>query len=136
MNFNNTTNTLKVQAKVNPRDLEAPEKFYLQAVKNGNTDLERLAYLISNQSTVREPDCLAVLHAFVHNMLDELAQGRVVELGKLGSFQVGVNSIGSDMPEEVSLNNIKRVKLNYRPSTHVRKALNNLDFKILRPASN
>ncbi len=135
MNLDNTISTLKVQAKVNPRDLEAPEKFYLQAVKNGRSDLERLAYLISNQSTVREPDCLAVLHAFVHNMLDELNQGRVVELGKLGSFQVAVNSTGSDTPEEVNLNNLKRVKLNYRPSSHVRKALNNLEFKILRSAN-
>ncbi|MGM0635465.1 MAG: HU family DNA-binding protein [Bacteroidota bacterium] len=134
-NFNNRVNLLKVQAKINPNNIEAPEKFYLQAIKNGNSDLEHLAYLISNQSTVREPDCLAVLHAFVHNMLDELRQGRVVELGKLGSFQVAVNSSGSETPEDVDISNLKRIRLNYRPSKHVKKALNTLDFKILRPDS-
>ena len=128
--MNNLLPILKVQPKKNPRDLAAPERYYLQAVKNGNTNLERLAYLISNQSTVREPDCLAVLHAFVHNMLDELSQGRVVQLGILGSFQIGVNSEGSDVPEEVNQRNVKRVKLNYRPGSRIQKRINQLDFQI------
>ncbi len=128
--MNNLLPILKVQAKKNPRDLEAPERYYLQAVKNGNTNLERLAYLISNQSTVREPDCLAVLHAFVHNMLDELSQGRMVQLGILGNFQIGVNSEGSDLPEDVNRSNLKRVKLNYRPGSRIQKQINQLDFQI------
>ncbi len=128
--MDNLNPILKVQAKKNPRDLAAPERYYLQAVKNGNTNLERLAYLISNQSTVREPDCLAVLHAFVHNMLDELSQGRVVQLGILGSFQIGVNSEGSDVPEEVNQSNVKRIKLNYRPGSRIQKRINQLDFQI------
>ena len=126
----NTKSVLKVQAKKTPRDLAAPERYYLQAVKNGNTNLERLAYLISNQSTVREPDCLAVLHAFVHNMLDELSQGRVVQLGALGNFQIGVTSEGSDLPEEVNLSNLKKVRLNYRPGKKIQKVINQMDFQI------
>ena len=124
---------MKIQPKKNPQDLLAPERYYLQAVKNGKCGLERLAYLISNQSTVREPDCLAVLQAFVHNMLDELAQGRVVQLGALGNFQVSVSSEPSDTPEEVNLSKIKRVSLNYRPGVRVKKRLEALDFTILAP---
>src|SRR5690606_42117876 len=131
--MNDLKSRLKIQPKKNPQDLLAPERYYLQAVKSGNCDLERLAYLISNQSTIREPDCLAVLHAFVHNMLDELAQGRVVELGTLGNFQVGVRSEGSDTPEEVNLSKIKRISLNYRPGKRVRKRLNTLEFTIMVP---
>lgn len=131
--MNNLKIRLKIQPKKNPQDLLAPERYYLQAVKSGFCDLERLAYLISNQSTVREPDCLAVLHAFVHNMLDELAQGRVVELGSLGNFQVGVRSEGSDMPEDVNVSKIKRVSLKYRPGRRVRKRLNTMEFSIMEP---
>lgn len=131
--MNNLKIRLKIQPKKNPQDLLAPERYYLQAVKSGVCDLERLAYLISNQSTVREPDCLAVLHAFVHNMLDELAQGRVVELGSLGNFQVGVRSEGSDMPEDVNVSKIKRVSLKYRPGRRVRKRLNTMEFSIIEP---
>src|SRR5690554_1117111 len=128
--MNNLKIRLKIQPKKNPQDLLAPERYYLQAVKSGNCNLERLAYLISNQSTVREPDCLAVLNAFVHNMLDELGQGRVVELGDLGNFQVGVRSHGSDTPEEVNLSNIKNVVLNYRPSSKIKKRLKTMAFSI------
>ena len=131
--MNDLKSRLKIQPKKNPQDLLAPERYYLQAIKSGTCNLERLAYLISNQSTVREPDCLAVLHAFVHNMLDELAQGRVVELGALGNFQVGVRSEGSDTPEEVNLSKIKRVNLNYRPGKRVRKRLDTLEFSIMAP---
>lgn len=126
----NTKSLLKVLPKKNPRDIAAPERYYLQAVKIGNTNLERLAYLISNQSTVREPDCLAVLHAFVHNMLDELSQGRVVQLGALGNFQIGVTSEGSDLPEEVNISNLKKVRLNYRPGKKIQKVINQMDFQI------
>src|SRR5690554_5160500 len=131
--MNNLKIRLKIQPKKNPQDLLAPERYYLQAIKSGTCNLERLAYLISNQSTVREPDCLAVLHAFVHNMLDELAQGRVVELGALGNFQVGVRSEGSDTLDEVNLSKIKRVHLNFRPGKRVRKRLDTLEFAIVAP---
>ena len=122
---------LKPVGKKNPQDVTAPQQFYAQAVKTGLTDLNRLAYLISNQSTVREPDCLAVLSALVHNMTDELSQGRVVQLGSLGNFQVGVSSEPSATPEEVNISNVKQIRLNYRPGKRVRKALETMDFKLI-----
>ncbi len=131
MSVENTNSTLIVLGKKNPRDLTAPERFYLQAVKTGKIDLPWLAGLIADQSTVREADCLAVLNALVLNMIKELSQGRVVELGSLGNFQVGVNSEGSDLPEEVNLSKLKRVRLNYRPSKKMQKALNNIEFTVI-----
>jgi predicted histone-like DNA-binding protein len=85
---------LKPIERPNPQDRAADNKFYAQAIATGVTDLERLAYLVSNQSTVREADCVGVLTALLHNMLDELKQGKIVKLDKLGSFQIGVNSKG------------------------------------------
>jgi len=124
-------NKLVVKSRKNPQDPLAPEKFYVQTKKDGLTDLERLAYLISNQSTVREPDCLAVLSALVHNMMDEMAQGRVVQLGILGNFQVGVKSEGSDVLEEVNLSNVKSAHINYRPGRRVKDALKVMKFKLI-----
>src|SRR5690606_20635090 len=112
---NNLKVKLTINQKKNPQDLLAPGKFYVQAKKDGIIGLERLAYLISNQSTVREPDCLAVLSALIHNMLDELGQGRVVQLGNLGNFQVGVRSEGSETQEEVTITNVKSAHINFRP---------------------
>jgi predicted histone-like DNA-binding protein len=123
--------SVKMIPRKNPQDEQAPERYYVQAVANGFVDLERLAYLISNQSTVREPDCLAVLSALQHNMLDELAQGKVVQLGTLGNFQVGVRSTGSETQEEVSVTNVRSAHINYRPGKRVRKALKTMDYKLI-----
>lgn len=122
---------IKAIPRKNPQDEQAPERFYAQDVADGFVNLERLAYLISNQSTVREPDCLAVLNALQHNMLDELGQGRVVQLGTLGNFQIGVRSNGSDTAEEVSVTNVRSAHINYRPGKRVRKALKVVEYKLI-----
>ncbi|MDO6803812.1 HU family DNA-binding protein [Wenyingzhuangia sp. 1_MG-2023] len=117
--------------KVNPQDLTAEKKFYAQAVATGTVDLERLAYLVANQSTVREADCYAVILSLVHNIVDELQQGRIVKLDKLGSFQVSVRSTGVETVEEVSTYSVKKAHLNFRPDTRLKEMLNNLRFKLV-----
>ena len=121
---------LKVLRKKNPQSPQDPDKYYVHAVKSANVNLDWLARLISNQSTVRKPDCLAVLSACVDNMIDELSRGSVVSLGSLGSFQVSVRSLGSNRPEQVSLNNVKSSHLIFRPSPEVKAALRNMKFTL------
>ena len=117
--------------RVNPQDVDAPRKFYAQAVASGKTDLDRLAYLIANQSTVSKPDCKAVLEAFLHNMEDEMRQGRIVELGEIGNFQIGISSRGEDTAEEVSENSVKTAHYNFRPGRALRRSLRTLDYKMV-----
>jgi len=111
-------------SKSNPQDTTAVNKFYAQAVATGKTDLERLAYLVSNQSTVREGDCYAVILSLVHNIIDELKQGRIVKLDKLGSFQIGVSSEGVASIEEVGSNLVKDVRVNFRPDKRLKDGIN------------
>jgi predicted histone-like DNA-binding protein len=112
----------------NPQDRVAANKFYAQAIATGTTDLERLAYLVSNQSTVREADCYAVLLSLLHNIADELEQGRIVKLDKLGSFQIGVKSAGVATQEELSTSAIEKAHINFRPDKRLRTLLNNVGF--------
>tara|TARA_R110002153_G_scaffold10624_2_gene41899 strand:+ start:1011 stop:1403 length:393 start_codon:yes stop_codon:yes gene_type:complete len=110
--------------KSNPQDRGAENKFYAQVVATGKTDLERLAYLVANQSTVREGDCYAVILSLIHNIIDELNQGRIVKLDKLGTFNISVSSSASDTPEAVSVNSIKDVRIRFRPDQRIKNALN------------
>ena len=91
--------------------MTAPKKFYAQAITNGLVDLEKLAYLVSNQYTLRESDCDAVLIALQHNIPDELNQDEIVKLDKLGSFQIGVRSIGMNQLNKVSGDTVKNLAL-------------------------
>jgi nucleoid DNA-binding protein len=51
----------------------------------------------------------------VNVIIDELAQGRSVQFGTLGTFRLRVNSAGSVTADEVSAFNIKKAKILYRP---------------------
>ncbi len=121
---------IKTIPRKNPQDATAPERFYAHAIADGFVDLERLAFLVANQCTVREADCLAVLNALQHNVMDELSQGRIVQLGGLGNFQVGVRSHASDLAEDVNVANVRSSHINYRPGKRVKKMLNTLDYKL------
>ena len=119
----------KTQSRKNPQDLTAPEKYYAAAVADGNVDLDRLAELISYQCTVTETDCYAVLMALEHNIIGELKQGRIVKLGRLGNFQVGISSTGSDTAAEVSATSISTRRILFRPGKKLRTMLDGVSFK-------
>nr|WP_315130230.1 HU family DNA-binding protein [uncultured Flavobacterium sp.] len=119
----------QVLPRKNPQDTTAPEKFYAAAIADGNVDLDRLAELISYQCTVTETDCYAVLLALEHNIIGELGQGRIVKLGRLGNFQVGLSSKGSDTAAEVSATTITKSRILFRPGKKLRSMLDGVSFK-------
>ena len=116
--------SLNIIERPNPQDRTAENKFYAQVVATGKTDLERLAYLVSNQSTVREADCYAVILSLLHNIVDELKQGRIVKLDKLGAFQLGIQSEGVATAEDVSASVVKNLRIKFRPDQRMKNQLN------------
>ena len=122
---------IKSMSRLNPQDVNAENKFYAKAISQGVIDFERLAYLVSNQCTVRESDCYAVLLALEHNIMDELKQGKVVQLGGLGNLQVGVSSNDEVLTENVSGNSVKKAHMNFRPGAKLRDMLEIVKFKII-----
>lgn len=122
---------LKSLSKANPQDLTAERKFYAKAIATGIVDFDRLAYLVSNQCTVRESDCYAVIRAMEHNIIDELMRGKVVQFGGLGNFQVGINSIGAATAVEVTTSSVKKSHLIFRPGKRLREMLINVKYKMV-----
>ncbi len=114
--------------RVNPQDITATKKYYAAVVANGSVDFETLAEQISEQCTVTETDCLAVLNVLEQNIVRELGQGRIVRLGKLGNFQVSLSSEGFATAEEVSAAGITNSRIIFRPAKKLRNLLKNLTF--------
>jgi len=119
----------QVLPRKNPRDLEAPEKFYAAAIADGEVDLEQLAELIAYQCTVTDSDCYAVLTALEHNIVNELKQGRIIKLGRLGNFQVGLSSDGKETAGEVNSSSIRKNRVLFRPGKRLRSMLNNVSYR-------
>lgn len=119
----------KVLPRKNPQDLLAPEKFYAAAIADGETDLDKLAEQISYQCTVTDSDCYAVLLSLERNIISELEQGRIVKLGRLGNFQIGVSSEGKDTAAEVTSGAIVKTRILFRPGKRLRSLLKDLSFR-------
>ena len=119
----------KVLPRKNPRDLEAPEKFYAAAIADGEVDLEGLAQMIAYQCTVTDSDCYAVLTALEHNIVNELKQGRIIKLGRLGNFQIGLSSDGKDFSEDVTASSIRKNRVLFRPGKRLRSMLRDVSYR-------
>ncbi len=115
--------------RTNPQDVAAPKKFYARAIASDTTTLRDLAEIIATQCTVSRADCHAVLIAFEDNIIRELKNGRIVRLGDLGSYQLGVNAEGMVTEEEVNANTIKKAKINFRPGIGLRAMLKTLQYR-------
>lgn len=114
--------------RVNPQDTTANKKYYAAVVANGSVNFETLAEMISEQCTVTETDCLAVLNVLEQNIVRELKQGRIVRLGKLGNFQVSLSSDGFATQEEVTASAVKKSRILFRPAKKMRDLLKDLSF--------
>ncbi|WP_298767078.1 HU family DNA-binding protein [uncultured Polaribacter sp.] len=119
----------KVIPRKNPQDFTAAEKYYATVTHNGSIDFESLAEIISNQCTVTETDCIAVLTVLEQNIIRELKEGRIVRLGKLGNFQVGLSSKGFETPAEVTANAITKSRILFRPAKKMKELLNTLNYR-------
>jgi predicted histone-like DNA-binding protein len=70
-----------------------------------------------------------VLRSLEHNIINELNQGRIVRLGSLGNFQVGISSEGKATPEEVSALDIRKNRILFRPGKKMRQLLKTVTYQ-------
>ncbi len=111
---------IKALSRINPQEPEAPRKFYAVAVNQGELTLNNLSKQIAMMSTVSKTDVYAVLMAFTEVVPQALEDGKIVRLGSLGSFSVMVSSDAMPTAEEVSSNNVKQLKMRFRPSLELK----------------
>lgn len=119
----------KVVQRGNPMDQNAPKMYYALAVRKEKVDLDDLIRLVSMVSTMSEGDVKGVVATLVNVCVEHLRSGNSVELDKLGSLSVVVNSEGRETSEEVTSGAIKNARLRYRPSKSLKNVLKTLDFQ-------
>ena len=107
-------------------------KYYPCAIHKGEEDLESLAEIVASRSTVSMADCYGVIIGLTQVISEALSDGRIVRIDGLGSFQVTLQGLPADTPEELGKANIKKAKIVYKPSINMKKKLNLLSYKRLR----
>ena len=106
-------------------------KYYPRPAAAQRVEIEELANEISYSTTLTDVEVEGVIKALIKQMQQHIASGRIVALGKFGSFRVTFHALGRATPEEVKAADIKKVNLRFCPGTGLRNALDlrNLKFR-------
>lgn len=118
----------KVIERKDPRNPEAPGKYYGFIVNLSKIGIEEIATRISGTCTVTRHDCLAVLSALQEQIIYALQEGKRVHLGDIGSFRTVANGLCSDTAEKYDPAYITKLRVCFTPNTKLKKAMS-LDNK-------
>ena len=121
--------TYSVVPRVDPRDISAEMTYYARAQARGEVTLGDMARRIQRRCTVTRADTMAVLISLGTVMRDGLCAGEIVRLGDLGSFQIGLNGVGSATEEEYHTGLIKKAHINFRPGADLSDILTSLSYE-------
>jgi predicted histone-like DNA-binding protein len=119
----------KTVQKGNPQSSAIPSKYYAQAVADGELTFEELTTIVASKSKLPFVDCYRVLLHLEETMRNELQHGKVVRLGNIGSFQLGITSNGYAIEKQVTAATINNAKVNFRPGKGFKEMLKELEYK-------
>ena len=120
-----------VSPRVNPKDKDLPMRYYGKVQASGTVSFDTLAEDIAYATTLTDGDVSNVLRALVKQIKKHLADGKIVQLDGLGSFQFQLSGKGALSESDYSTSLIKNMRIQFRPGRLVREVLNlsNLSFK-------
>ncbi len=115
----------------NPQDPEALKRYYAKAQAAGVVDINELAEEIAYSTTLTDGDVINAIRALVKQICRHIAKGEIVRIESLGSFQAQLCSRGAEVESLFTADNIRKVRLQFRPGTGLRGqlAVQNLQFR-------
>jgi predicted histone-like DNA-binding protein len=113
----------------NPSKPAEPKKFYPSIQSTGRLSLRELAERIASISTVSSADTMAMLEALLTIIPNELASGKIVELGELGSFWLKAETTGCASAGEVSGKQVSNLLPYFKPGKLFKRVLDKVKFE-------
>lgn len=121
-----------VSKRPNPKEI-GTHKWYANAQVTSNYTFGNLCAEVEKMCTVTEGDVLAVISSAISCMINALRRGESVYLGDLGSFRVGLSSVGTDTPEEFTSANISKARITFLSGKALRNAAKSFQYKRVEP---
>jgi predicted histone-like DNA-binding protein len=119
---------IKVNAALQRIAILEKEGYVSRAVVYSKISGDEVLEFASMNSGINQGQLSAAMHAIVQEFRNHLLTGHSVELPGVGIFRVGVNSKMVETPEDVSVENITRRRIYFRPSTNIKAYLNRVSF--------
>ena len=104
-------------------------KFYPCAVSQGEVNLDDLAKIIADRSTMSAADCHGVIRALTDVIGETLSNGKIVKIDNLGTFTLTLLGTGAESDEPIGKSNIKEAKVRFQPAKHIKSYLKVLTYK-------
>ncbi|PZU86774.1 MAG: DNA-binding protein [Chryseobacterium sp.] len=105
------------------------KKWYANIANDGELLVDDLVKQIEKFSALSEADIRGVIIALENVIQEELVNGKIIRLDKLGSFYPSLSSEGVDKEEDFTVANIRGARVNYRPGKRISNALSVATFK-------
>lgn len=104
------------------------KRWYAIANTDGELSVDELSKEIEKFSALSEADIRGVIIALENVIVNELQNGRIIRLDKLGSFYPSLMSLPADTEDAFNSTMIKGAKVNYRPGQRITAALKTAKF--------
>ncbi len=119
---------ITASGKKNPNNPQDPIKFYPRTANTGEVDLDILADKIAFSNSLTPADCYGVIISLVKEIETELSNGKIVRLGRLGSFQISVKGKPALLASDIKPSSVVKSSIVFRPGKILKKMLLRLDF--------
>ena len=116
----------------NPLHPELPEKAYAKNQVSEIWPLEKFAKHIADHNGVYSRGTVkGVLADSCECLVEQLLDGKKVELGELGTFGISLSSEGAPSVKEFSAKNIKAVNILFAPGPDFENLINRAEFNLV-----
>jgi predicted histone-like DNA-binding protein len=115
----------------NPARPEASKKFYPSIQSSGRMTVRQLAERASQMSTLSTMDMMAAIESFLTIVPEELANGKIVELGDFGNFWLRSTAEGVEEAAKVRGEQIINLIPRFNPGKRFKRVLNSANLKNL-----
>ena len=113
----------------NPTRPDLPKKYYPSLQSSGRVTLQQVAERVANMSTLSTTDIMAAVESFLTIIPEELANGRIVELGDFGNFWLRWTADGAERPEEVRGSQVTRLTPRFNAGKRFKRVLRAVKFE-------
>ena len=107
------------------------EQYTLKRVSYGNITSEAILEEIQSATTFSRADADAIIHAFANIMIEGIGDGRIVDLGVLGTIYPKITAKAVDSKEECTVETIKSKSILYRPDGELSDEAKKMKLRII-----
>ncbi len=125
----------KTVPKRNPSNPSAPVTYHAKAISDGEVNFDELTTILATKSRMHKADCVKLMLVLEETMQEQLQNGKIVRLGDIGNFQVGITSKGAETATKVTAAAISTAKVNFRVGKKINEMLKKLEYKKVKDSN-